>query len=82
MTDQPLHSQHLESARQQQQQLLSEVQELQGQISTKRELILKVQGVIEYLTQIEEVAPAPVGIGSEAPTETLNEPPAYPPTDA
>ena len=58
MTDQPLHSQHLESARQQQQQLLSEVQELQGQISTKRELILKVQGVIEYLTQIEEVAAA------------------------
>lgn len=78
MTDQPLHSQHLESARQQQQQLLGEVQELQGQISTKRELILKVQGVIEYLTQIEETAQP------EAPTEseTLNEPPAYPPTDA
>ena len=78
MTDQPLHSQHLEAARQQQQTLLSEVQELQGQISTKRELILKVQGVIEYLTQIEETAQP------EAPTEpeTLNEPPAYPPTDA
>ena len=77
MTDQPLHSQHLESARQQQQQLLGEVQELQGQISTKRELILKVQGVIEYLTQIEETSQP------EAPTEpeTLNEPPAYPPTD-
>ena len=55
MTDQPLHSQHLESARQQQQTLLSEVQELQGQISTKRELILKVQGVIEYLGQLENV---------------------------
>ena len=83
MTDQPLHSQHLESARQQQQTLLSEVQELQGQISTKRELILKVQGVIEYLTQIEEVAPpAPVGIGSEAPEETLHQPPTYPPTEA
>ena len=78
MTDQPLHSQHLESARQQPQTLLSEVQELQGQISTKRELILKVQGVIEYLTQIEETAQP------EAPTEpeSLNEPPAYPPTDA
>ena len=81
MTDQPLHAQHLESARQQQQTLLSEVQELQGQISTKRELILKVQGVIEYLTQIEETAPSPVGIGSEATSETLNEPPTYPPTD-
>ncbi len=80
MTDQPLHAQHLESARQQQQTLLSEVQELQNQISTKRELILKVQGVIEYLTQIEETAQPET---TEAPTEpeTLNEPPAYPPTD-
>ena len=78
MTDQPLHAQHLESARQQQQTLLSEVQDLQGQISTKRELILKVQGVIEYLTQIEETAQT---AAPEASTETLNEPPAYPPTD-
>ena len=81
MTDQPLHSQHLESARQQQQTLLSEVQELQGQISTKRELILKVQGVIEYLTQIEETAPAPVGIGTDGSEESLHQPPTYPPTD-
>ena len=81
MTEQPLHSQHLESARQQQQQLLSEVQELQGQISTKRELILKVQGVIEYLTQIEETAPAPVGIGTDGSEESLHQPPTYPPTD-
>ena len=81
MTDQPLHSQHLESARQQQQQLLSEVQELQGQISTKRELILKVQGVIEYLTQIEETAPTPVGIGTDGSEESLHQPPTYPPTD-
>ena len=53
MTDQPLHSQHLQSAQQQQQQLLSEIQELQNQISNKRELVLKVQGVIEYLQQID-----------------------------
>ena len=53
MTDQPLHQVHLQSAQQQQQQLLSEIQELQNQISTKRELVLKVQGVIEYLQQIE-----------------------------
>ena len=83
MTDQPLHSQHLESAKQQQQQLLSEVQELQGQISTKRELILKVQGVIEYLTQIEEVAPpAPVGVGTDGSEESLHQPPTYPPTES
>ena len=53
MTDQPLHSQHLQSAQQQQQQLLSEIQELNNQVSNKRELVLKVQGVIEYLQQIE-----------------------------
>ena len=81
MTDQPLHAQHLESARQQQQTLLSEVQDLQGQISTKRELILKVQGVIEYLTQIEETAPEPVGIGTDGSEESLHQPPTYPPTD-
>ena len=55
MTDQPLHKVHLESAQQQQKQLLTEVQELQNQINTKKELILKVQGVIEYLGQLENV---------------------------
>ena len=82
MTDQPLHKVHLESAQQQQKQLLTEVQELQNQINTKKELILKVQGVIEYLTQIEETAKTETA-QPEAPTEpeTLNEPPTYPPTD-
>ena len=55
MTDQPLHKVHLESAQQQQKQLVTEVQELQNQINTKKELILKVQGVIEYLGQLENV---------------------------
>ena len=53
MTDQPIHQVHLQSAQQQQQQLLSEIQELNNQVSAKRELVLKVQGVIEYLQQIE-----------------------------
>ncbi len=57
MTDQPLHKQHLESAQQQQQQLVAEIQELQNQITSKRELVLKVQGVIEYLQQIEASQP-------------------------
>ena len=47
MTDQPIHQVHLQSAQQQQQQLLSEIQELNNQVSNKRELVLKVQGVIE-----------------------------------
>tara|TARA_B100001079_G_scaffold212988_1_gene187330 strand:+ start:327 stop:548 length:222 start_codon:yes stop_codon:yes gene_type:complete len=53
MTDQPIHQVHLQSAQQQQQQLLSEIQELNSQVSNKRELVLKVQGVIEYLQQID-----------------------------
>ena len=56
MTDQPIHQVHLQSAQQQQQQMLSEIQELQNQISNKRELVLKVQGVIEYLQQIDSAA--------------------------
>ncbi len=67
MTDQPLHSQHLQSAQQQQQQLLSEIQELQNQVSAKRELVLKVQGVIEYLQQIEASQPTT----PEVPAETI-----------
>ena len=56
MTEQPLHQVHLQSAQQQQQQLLSEIQELNNQVSNKRELVLKVQGVIEYLQQIDSAA--------------------------
>ena len=36
MTDQPLHKVHLESAQQQQKQLLTEVQELQNLINTNK----------------------------------------------
>ena len=39
--------------------LLNEIQELQNQINQKREVVLKVQGVIEYLQQVVE-APEPV----------------------
>ena len=70
MTDQPLHSQHLQSAQQQQQQLLGEIQELQNQVSSKRELVLKVQGVIEYLQQIEVSQPTQSEVTTE---ETADE---------
>ena len=69
MTDQPLHQVHLQSAQQQQQQLLTEIQELQNQISTKRELVLKVQGVIEYLQQIETSTQMDVEESVEEPVE-------------
>tara|TARA_B100000614_G_scaffold76516_1_gene68402 strand:+ start:472 stop:684 length:213 start_codon:yes stop_codon:yes gene_type:complete len=52
MTQASQHQLHLDSAIDQQKQLLSEIQELQTQISNKREIVLKVQGVIEYLQQV------------------------------
>ena len=52
MTQANQHQLHLDSAIEQQKQLLNEIQELQTQISNKREIVLKVQGVIEYLQQV------------------------------
>jgi prefoldin subunit 5 len=56
MTEQ---QEHLANLLQQRQQLSQELESLQGQTNTKRELFLKVQGVIEYLTQIGVVLPEP-----------------------
>ena len=52
MTQNSQHQTHLESAIEQQKQLLNYVQELNNQVATKKEVILKVQGVIEYLQQV------------------------------
>ena len=49
MTEQ---QQHLQSAIQQQNVLLNEIQKLQGEIDSKRQLAVKAQGIIEYLDQI------------------------------
>ena len=54
MTEQ---QEHLANLLQQRQQLSQELESLQGQATTKRELFLKVQGAIEYLTQIGVVLP-------------------------
>ena len=56
MTEQ---QEHLANLLQQRQQLSQELESLQGQATTKRELFLKVQGAIEYLTQIGVVLPEP-----------------------
>lgn len=47
MTEQ---QEHLKKAFENQKQLIMEVNELNNQILTKRESILKYQGIIEYLT--------------------------------
>ena len=54
---------HLQSAIQQQNVLLNEIQKLQTEIDNKRQLAVKAQGIIEYLDQIGVKLP-------EAETET------------
>ena len=60
MTEQ---QQHLQSAIQQQNVLLNEIQKLPTEIDNKRQLAVKAQGIIEYLDQIGVKLP-------EAETET------------
>jgi prefoldin subunit 5 len=56
MTEQ---QQHLANLIQQRQTLAQELDGLNGQLTSKRELFLKVQGAIEYLQQIGVVLPEP-----------------------
>jgi hypothetical protein len=65
MTEQ---QEHLANLLNQRQQLSQELQTIQGEATAKRELFLKVQGVIEYLTQIGVVLPEP-----ESTEETVEE---------
>ena len=65
---------HLKSAIEQRDNIINEISELNKQINSKRELGLKVQGIIEYLEQtgvkLPEETPAPVAEApAEAPTE-------------
>lgn len=68
MTEQ---QQHLQSAIQQQNTLLNEIQKLQGEIDSKRQLAVKAQGIIEYLDQIGVKLPEPDS--TEAATEEAPE---------
>jgi len=64
MTEQ---QQHLKDLLQKREVLQKDLEGLQVQMNTKREIFLKVQGIIEYLTQIGVTLP-------EEPTkETLEE---------
>ena len=73
MTEQ---QQHLQSAIQQQNTLVQEIQSLQSQLDSKRQLALKAQGIIEYLDQIgvklpeAETDAGTVAEGDDAPTAT------------
>ena len=58
---------HLANLVQQGNALSQELENLQGQMSAKRELFLKVQGAVEYLTQTGVTMPEPEP--TEEPTE-------------
>ena len=68
MTDQ---QQHLQQVLEQQKTLVGEINELNSQVDSKRQMALKLQGVLEYLQQLgielpkEEEASAEEG--AEAP---------------
>ena len=68
MTEQ---QQHLQSAIQQQNTLLNEIQNLQQQIDSKRQLAVKAQGIIEYLDQIGVKLPEAEEVPQEEVTETV-----------
>ena len=56
MTEQ---QEHLTSLLQQRQILSEEIKKFDGEIGSRKELILKVQGAIEYLAQIGVTLPEP-----------------------
>lgn len=59
MTEITEQQQHLVNLINQRTSLSQEIETLGGQIGSRKELFFKVQGVIEYLTQIGVVIPEP-----------------------
>ena len=64
---------HLQQVLEQQKTLVAEINELQNQVATKREMALKLQGVREYLEQTGVTLPEPE---AEAEGEAAAEPAA------
>ena len=60
---------HLQQILDQQRTLVNEINELQNQVSTKREMALKLQGVREYLEQTGVTLPESEEAPAEAPAE-------------
>ena len=68
MTDQ---QKHLTQLIEQEKNLAIEINTLNSQITTKRELLLKVQGALEYLTQTGVTLPEPEeSVEEKKPEET------------
>ncbi len=70
------HQTHLKSVTEQAQGLINEIQNLESQAKNKRDMLLKLQGIIEYLQQtgveIPKEVPAPPQppVADEEPVES------------
>ena len=62
---------HLSSILAQQKELANEINQLQAQITNKKELFNKTQGVVEYLTQLGVTLPEPEAPAEETKTEVV-----------
>ena len=60
---------HLQQVLEQQQALIGEINTLNSQVTSKREMLMKLQGVAEYLQQIGVSLPEPEAPAEEAPAE-------------
>ena len=57
---------HLQSVLEQQQTLIAEINTLEAQVRTKREMAVKLQGIAEYLNGIGVKLPEPEKVAPEA----------------
>ena len=70
------HQTHLKSVTEQAQGLITEIQNLEAQAKSKRDMLLKLQGIIEYLQQTgvelpkEVPAPPQPPVADEEPVES------------
>ena len=62
---------HLQSILQQQKELANEINQLNAQLNSKKELFQKTQGVVEYLSTIGVKLPEPEPETNIAPTEVV-----------
>ena len=71
---------HLQSVLEQQQTLVSEINTLESQARTKREMAVKLQGIVEYLGGIGVELPKEEEAAAEAPAPVANTEVVTPPT--
>ena len=67
------HQSHLKSVTYQAQCLVNEINQLEGQAKSKREMLLKLQGIIEYLQQTGVELPKEVPAPPQPPVTTPEE---------